>query len=179
MNVNVSPKVAGVVIAAALVGTWFGSTVSENVAREQAGRVPAGVRAVGTSTPLIVAPAERLRERVPQAPLPQRGRNPFVYGPRVPARTSSLGDRSSEPAVAAAAPLTVEAPAVPLFRLSGIASDAKDGEPVFTAILIDHGAMVFAKAGDKLSNGYSVVRVEEMSVTLADASGITQTIRLP
>jgi hypothetical protein len=39
--------------------------------------------------------------------------------------------------------------------------------------------MVFAKAGDKLSNGFSVVRVEEMSVTLADASGVTQTIRLP
>jgi hypothetical protein len=39
--------------------------------------------------------------------------------------------------------------------------------------------MVFVKAGDKLSNGYSVVRVEEMSVTIVDATGITQTLRLP
>jgi hypothetical protein len=178
MNVNVSPKMAGLVVAAALVGTWFGSTVTENVAREQARRVPAGVRAIGTSTP-IVAPAERLRERVPQAPQPERGRNPFVFGPRGAARTTSMREPSSEPAAVAAAPLTVEAPPVPLFRLSGIAADSKDGEMVFTAILIDNGAMVFAKAGDKLSNGFSVVRVEEMSVTLADASGVTQTIRLP
>ena len=46
-------------------------------------------------------------------------------------------------------------------------------------IIIDNGSMVFAKASDKLSNGYSVVKVEEMSVTLVDATGITQTIRLP
>jgi hypothetical protein len=39
--------------------------------------------------------------------------------------------------------------------------------------------MVFARAGDTLSNGYSVVRVDEMSITLADASGVTQTLRLP
>jgi hypothetical protein len=50
---------------------------------------------------------------------------------------------------------------------------------VLTAIMIDNGSMVFAKAGDKLSNGFSVVRVEEMSVTLQDAAGITQTIKLP
>jgi hypothetical protein len=30
-----------------------------------------------------------------------------------------------------------------------------------------------------LSNGYSVVKVEELSVTLVDASGVTQTLRLP
>ena len=48
-----------------------------------------------------------------------------------------------------------------------------------TAILNDNGAMVFVKAGDRLSNGYSVVRVDETSVTLVDATGITQTIRLP
>jgi hypothetical protein len=35
------------------------------------------------------------------------------------------------------------------------------------------------KGGDKLSNGYQVVRVDEMSVTLVDAIGVTQTIRLP
>ena len=41
---------------------------------------------------------------------------------------------------------------------------------MLTAIVIDNGAMVFVKAGDKLSNGYSVVRVDEMSATLVDAS---------
>ena len=70
-------------------------------------------------------------------------------------------------------------PPVPVFKLSGIASNAEDGATVLTAIVNDNGAMVFAKAGDKLSNGYSVVRVDETSVTLVDATGITQTIRLP
>ena len=65
-------------------------------------------------------------------------------------------------------PLT---PPLPVFKLSGIASNAEGGATVLTAILNDNGAMVFAKAGDKLSNGYSVVRVEETSVTLVDAGG--------
>ena len=51
--------------------------------------------------------------------------------------------------------------------------------PVLTAIVNDNGAVVLVKAGDKLSNGYSVVRVEEMSITIVDATGVTQTLRLP
>lgn len=78
-----------------------------------------------------------------------------------------------------AAPAMPVEPPMPVFRLSGIAANTENGAAVLTAIVIDNGAMVFVKAGDKLSNGYSVVRVEEMSVTLVDATGVTQTIRLP
>ena len=87
----------------------------------------------------------------------------------------------NEDAQREASPIAVApyVPPMPVFKLSGIASNAEDGATVLTAILNDNGAMVFAKAGDRLSNGYSVVRVEETSVTLADATGITQTIRLP
>ena len=77
-----------------------------------------------------------------------------------------------------AAPVVVEPP-LPLFKLSGIAVSHKDGATVLTAIVIDNGVMVFAKTGDKLSNGYSVVRVDEGSITLVDAAGVTQTLRLP
>ena len=66
-----------------------------------------------------------------------------------------------------------------MFKLSGIASNTENGVAVLTAIVIDNGSMVFVKAGDKLSNGYSVVRIDEMSATIVDASGVTQTIRLP
>jgi hypothetical protein len=76
-------------------------------------------------------------------------------------------------------PVAPPAVAMPIFKLSGIAANAEDGTTVLTAILNDNGAMVFAKAGDKLSNGYSVVRVEDTSVTLVDSTGVTQTIRLP
>jgi len=68
---------------------------------------------------------------------------------------------------------------MPIFKLSGIASNNEGGTVVLTAIMNDNGAMAFVKTGDKLSRGYTVVRVEENSVTLADAEGITQTIRLP
>ena len=70
-------------------------------------------------------------------------------------------------------------PPAPMFRLSGIASNQQDGTTVLTAIIIDNGVMVFAKTGDKLSNGHMVVRVDEASVILADSAGITQTLRLP
>lgn len=176
MVVSVSARTVGFVVAAALAGTWFGVTVSEQVAREQVARVPAGTRPIGSQT-ATVPQADKLRQRLAEPPLPQRGRNPFVYGSRA-ARRPSMRDQSPDP-IAAAAPPAVLAPPVPMFRLSGIASDMKDGVAVYTAIMNDQGSIVFAKAGDKLSNGYSVVRVEEMSVTLLDATGVTQTIRLP
>jgi len=81
--------------------------------------------------------------------------------------------------VAVALPAMPLAPPVPIFRLSGIASNKENGVIVLTAIVIDNGTMVFAKAGDKLSNGHSVVRLDEQSITLVDASGVTQTLRLP
>jgi hypothetical protein len=71
------------------------------------------------------------------------------------------------------------APPMPMFKLSGIAASQVDGARVLTAIVIDNGTMVFVKAGDKLSNGHSVVSVDEMSVTLIDSAGVTQTLRLP
>jgi hypothetical protein len=115
-----------------------------------------------------------------EPPQPQRGRNPFVYG----SRTVATRDHQRHGGEAIAPPpaaLVLEpvAPPLPVFKLTGIAANSESGVAVLTAIINDNGAMVFAKAGDKLSNGYSVVRVEELSVTIADASGVTQTLRLP
>jgi hypothetical protein len=127
-----------------------------------------------------VPQAEKLRARLAEPPQPARGRNPFVFGSRTSARAPVTRDHQQhgeEPAVSA--PAEPVAPPLPVFRLSGIASTAVDGTVVLTAIIMDNGAMVFAKNGDTLSNGYSVVRVDETSVTLADATGVTQTIRLP
>ena len=63
--------------------------------------------------------------------------------------------------------------------MSGIASSEKDGTVVLTAIVIDNGSMVFAKAGDKLSGGHSVLRVEEKAIVIVDAAGVEQIVRLP
>jgi hypothetical protein len=123
--------------------------------------------------------ADKLRELLSTPATPQRGRNPFVYGPR----TTTVRDHQQhgDEAVAPAqvAPAIPPPPPPPIFRLSGIASNNENGVAVLTAIVIDNGVMVLVKAGDKLSNGYSVVRVEEMSVTLIDLNGITETLRLP
>lgn len=117
---------------------------------------------------------QQLRERLKTPVAPERGRNPFVYG----ARHSAAAVRREEPADVDVAPAPPEPPA-PIVKLSGIATSHEDGVTVLTAIMNDNGMVVLAKAGDRLSNGHSVVRVDEMSVTLVDATGVTQTLRLP
>lgn len=117
-----------------------------------------------------------LRDRMRQPAAPERGRNPFSYGPRHSAARQDAP--AAAPELTPAAPAEVE-PAGPVFRLSGIAASREDDTTVLTAIVIDNGTMVFVKTGDALSNGYSVVRVDETSITLADAAGVTQTLRLP
>jgi len=128
--------------------------------------------------PPVSAPStqftQQLRERLNAPVPPERGRNPFVYG----ARHSSAAVRREEPVEVEVAPAP-PAPPAPIFKLSGIAASQQDGTTVLTAIVNDNGAVVLAKAGDKLSDGYSVVRVDEMSITLIDAAGVTQTLRLP
>lgn len=70
-------------------------------------------------------------------------------------------------------------PPVPQFKLSGIAASVEAGATVLTAIINDNGALAFVKAGDKLSNGFSVVSVADSGIVIVDAAGVTQTLRLP
>jgi len=162
------------ITATAIAAGWLGATVAQPPALpEQSLR---NSTATQPAEPQTVPRAERLRERLAEPPLPSRGRNPFVYGVRTAPLTRDHQRHGDEAVVPPPMPL---APPAPIFKLSGIASNLEDGVTVLTAIVIDNGSMVFVKAGDKLSNGYSVLRVEEVSVTLADATGVTQTIRLP
>ena len=79
---------------------------------------------------------------------------------------------------AAALPMPFTPPS-PQFKLSGIASSQEAGAAVLTAIVNDNGTLVFATSGGKLSNGFSVVRVDDTSIVIVDAAGVTQTLRLP
>lgn len=174
MAVTLTGRSVGLMVSVALAAGWLGASLTHEAAPAQA----RSSAARHSPEPIPVRHAERLRERMAEPPLPSRGRNPFVYG----ARTATIRDHQQhgDEAVAPASPspMPVEPPA-PIFKLSGIASNAENGVVVLTAIVIDNGSMVFAKAGDKLSNGYSVVRVDELSITLVDATGVTQTLRLP
>ena len=175
MAVTLTPRIAGLMVAAALATGWLGASLTQDAAPAQSSS-PSGPRPLGA--PAAMPRAENLRQRLSEPPLPNRGRNPFVYGARAPMR-SSARDQQYEPVDAPPLAVAPYVPPMPVFKLSGIASNAEGGATVLTAILNDNGAMVLAKAGDTLSNGYSVVRIEETSVTIVDATGITQTIKLP
>lgn len=171
MTVLPSVKSAGVMLVATLASGWLGSSLSQQTApAPPATRLSASRQAEVPAVPRT----ERLRERRVEPPSPAGGRNPFVFGTHAPTRSITSRDRAASPSEV----LTAPAPP-PVFKLSGIASATENGGTVLTAIVIDNGGMVFVKAGDKLSRGYSVVRIEEMSITIADADGVTQTLRLP
>ncbi len=176
MAVTLTARSIGLMVATAAAAGWLGASLTQPAPPAQSSTVSTPRR---SAEPRPVPRADHLRELLSTPATPHRGRNPFVYGPR----TSNVRDHQQHgdeaAAAAAAAPAMPVAPPQPVFRLSGIASDDEGGAVVLTAIVIDNGSMVFVKAGDKLSNGHSVVRVEEMSVTLIDSAGVTQTLRLP
>jgi hypothetical protein len=170
--IEISPTTIGrfVIATGAAVGWLMTGSVRDDVP---------GVRESQPSVarPSEIPPAqftEVLRERTREPVTPERGRNPFTFGSRrtAPTHDPAPAGRPELP------PVPVEPP-LPVFKLSGIAVSQEESGPLFTAIVIDNGTMVFARAGDKLSNGHSVVRVDEVSITLIDAAGITQTLRLP
>jgi hypothetical protein len=174
MAITLTPRSIGLIVSAALAAGWLGASAAQQPTPAQSTS-----RSVAKRTePMTVPRAEKLRERLAEPPLPSSGRNPFVYG----ARTAPVirdHQQHGEEAVAPQAAPVPSVPPPPVFKLTGIATNAENGVAVLTAIMSDNGLMVFVKAGDKLSNGYSVVRIDEVSATIVDASGVTQTIRLP
>ena len=174
MAITLTRRSIGLIVSTALAAGWFSASVTQPSAPAQAPSRSGAKR----SEPLTVPHAEKLRERLAEPPLPSRGRNPFVYG----ARTAPVirdHQQHGDEGVTPAPPPAPYVPPPPVFKLSGIASNTENGVAVLTAIVSDNGLMVFVKAGDKLSNGYSVVRIDDMSATIVDASGVTQTLRLP
>lgn len=174
MAVTLTSRSIGLIVSTALAAGWLSASLTQPTAPAQSPAASSSLRAVDAEP---VPRAETLRDRLTDPPLPSRGRNPFVYGSR--SVTRSIRDHQQHGDEAVTPPPMPVIPPAPIFKLSGIASSSESGVAVLTAIVIDTGAMVFVKAGDKLSNGYSVVRIDETSATLVDASGVTQTLRLP
>ena len=175
MAVTLTSRSIGLMVATAVTSGWLAASLTQPPAPAQS----PSTSARRSADPMPAPHAERLRQRLAEPPLPNRGRNPFVYGTRAAAAVRDHQQHGDEATVVAAAPLVPVAPPEPIFRLSGIASNTENGVAVMTAIVIDGGTMVFVKAGEKLSNGYSVVSIDEMSVTLVSVTGVTQTLRLP
>jgi hypothetical protein len=172
-----STRAAGLFIITAMAAGWMlGSKTTQDAIDSAARSGPRGPRPIGTS---ITAPlTQRLQERRKEPPSPARGRNPFTFGAR-PRPSASPTFAPTPTPEAPRGPVPVPAPQPPQLRLSGIAVSNEGGAAVRTAIVIDGGTMVFVKAGDTLSDGRRVVTVDEMSITLVDAAGVTETLRLP
>jgi hypothetical protein len=175
---EISPTAVGrLVIAAGAAAGWLMTGSITQQTPDLRAPQPSVARPISSSAIPDSGFTEKLRERMKQSPMPRGSRNPFAYGSR---RTAAGAPGAPREAVVEPAPPPVEIETrLPVFKLSGIAASQVDGVTVLTAIVIDNGTMVLVKAGDKLSNGHSVVSVDEMSVTLIDAAGVTQTLRLP
>jgi hypothetical protein len=173
---DISPTTIGrFVIAAGAAAGWLMSGPAAQDVPDVRQSQPSVARPSSAETVPPAKFTEALRDRMRQPVVPERGRNPFAYGSR---HITPRADAPAAPEPTTIAPAAVEPP-LPVFKLSGIAASRQDGATVLTAIVIDSGTMVFAKTGDQLSNGYSVLRVDEISITLVDAAGVTQTLRLP
>ena len=156
---------------------WTSTSSNQNqdasAARQQSGPRPLGSAA--NVAPLTRQLRERLNTPPPRTPLV--GRNPFVFSTRRPATIIRQTGESLPPSEAPF-PLSFTPPP-PQFKLSGIASSHEGGATVLTAMVNDNGTLAFVKSGDKLSNGFSVVRVDDTGIVIVDAAGVTQTLRLP
>ena len=111
--------------------------------------------------------AARLR---PTGSFAQPQRDPFHFGARnlVPARapSSSRTRAAAEPVVPSG---SVEPPPFP-YRLSGVASDVVDGQPVRTAVLSGGASgLVLVVAGDIVGEIYRVGRIDDTAVELTDS----------
>ena len=180
MLAMIRPQTVVLIVGLSLSAGWMARTISSPAMQEAPAQQRTGPRPLGmpaTSVATYTAQLRRKLEEQPRSPVP--GRNPFAFGSRRPSAPAPLSRSRTtatepEPESRPAPP-----PAFSPFKLSGIATSEKDGVVVLTAVVIDNGSMVFAKAGDKLSGGHLVVRVEEKAIVIADAAGVEQILRLP
>ena len=143
---EISPTSVGrLVIAAGAAAGWL---MSGSMTQERLDVAPqtSVARPISSSAIPDSGFTQKLHERMKRSPVPRGGRNPFAYGTR---HAAPAAPREA-PVEAAPAPPVELSPPLPVFKLSGIAASQVDGVTVLTAIIIDNGTMVLAKAGDSL-----------------------------
>lgn len=175
----IRPRTVVLIGAISLTAGWMAGTTSSPATQEAPAQRRTGPRPLGSPATSVAPYTAQLRRKLEAQPrTPEPGRNPFAFGSRRPSAPSPSSRRESRAPEPESRPMPAPV-AISPFKLSGIAATEKDGAVVLTAIVIDNGSMIFAKAGDKLSGGHRVLRVEEKSMVIADAAGIEQIIRLP
>ncbi|MCL4847631.1 MAG: hypothetical protein KJ066_13925 [Acidobacteria bacterium] len=162
-----------VILACAAPLLWLVATATLGSASSPAQRAPTADRraarvASGTLAEELRGQADRLRERLANAPAPRTpSRDPFRY------RVSDAPSGSPSP-FSIAAPSLRPGEAVPVrpaaapLRLVGIAEDTVDGALVRRAILSGLGDLFIVGAGESIADRYTVGAVGVDAVELDD-----------
>ena len=177
IQVNWKTTAATVVTGATALASWLASPATSPAPvhpRTTAAqvRVPASHDAARGQAATIEQQSMRLAARLrPVGSFAQPERDPFHFGARnlAPARAAAPARTRTGADEAIAAAVAVEPPPFP-YRLSGVASDVVDGQPVRTAVLSGGATgLLLAVAGDVVGNFYRVDRIEEAAVELTDS----------
>jgi hypothetical protein len=160
-------KASALVSGAGLIAMYFVTTPKPPAEPRAVSRVAAAAQAQATEQ--IGELAVRLQARVrAEVAFREPARNPFRFSAR-------LAPSAAVPGVAAAAPDVVAAPAPPqvpalTLTLIGIAADDIDGATEHTAIISTGQSVLLVRAGDAVSAGYTVAKVEEGAVELTSTA---------
>lgn len=166
-------RAGGYVIVLALLAAWLASASG---VIGQPGRVsktpPRSGDAIATDAIAfdVQAQAERLKQRLATAPVPQQPiRNPFVFysRPAAPPRAAE----APRPLPPASEPLIPDVPPEPELTLIGVAEEKKEQGIVRTALLSGPGEeLLMAGVGQTVLGRYKVTAISSEAVELREMS---------
>ena len=159
---------ASIFLGAALLAAWLAAAAGTRPVVWQA--VPATVTSsevpTGAVAEDIQAQAERLRERVGTAPVPQRpSRNPFEFAGR-----ASNAPTTAPPASRAVSSAELQPVARPALALIGIAEDQTPEGLDRTAVISGMGQLFLVGEDEAVTTRFRVVALEAAAVELRDLS---------
>jgi hypothetical protein len=164
-------RAAAVVTGGALLVAWF--AVAGSTPDQDATPAPERTQYAGTSGPGSLAAdveqqAERLRQRLAHAPVPDvQPRNPFSFAPRAP-RAFAVAPRGTIQA-ATIPPDVPEVEAPPPLVLMGIAEQPTPQGPQRTAVIGGAGTDIYmVKEGESVAGRYKVKAIGPDAIELED-----------
>jgi hypothetical protein len=164
-------RTATIVVGGAAIGVWLAGAATSNLGIPPASIMPKPP--IDLRGEELANEIARLQERLRPTSQPrQPGRNLFAFRARsAPARAAAAVE---PPIMALALPA---APALPSFKLAGIAEDESPDGPLRTAIISGEGQLFLVKEGDEVTPRYRVAKISADVVELIDV-GDNSTRRL-
>ena len=165
------PRAAAVVSGGALLVAWFavaGSAPDQEGPPPRARAQPAATSGPGSLAADVEQQAQRLRQRLARAPIPDvQPRNPFSFAPVRAPRPLAAAPRGT--VQAATLPADVADVPPPPLVLMGIAEQPTAQGPQRTAVIGGAGADIFiVKEGEAVGGRYRVKAIAADAIELED-----------